>query len=157
MKRIYILLLALLPMSAAAQELAIDHEKKDVVYTCSHESSLSYDDILEYILAYGVLDNVVTHRNMIAGDMPPVVIDYKAAGYSRGSLPLFFVNGQFTCRIIIRTYDRHYDIEACQMAFIDYSGSMRGTTMLYDMKDANSFMDVAALTIRHLNKYTLFE
>lgn len=154
MKRICILLLALLPISAAAQELAIDHEKKDVVYTCSHESSLSYDDILEYILAYGVLDNVVTHRNMIAGDLPPVVIDYKAAGYSRGSLPLFFVNGQFTCRIIIHAYDGHYDIEACQMAFLDYSGQ---PSMLYDMKDANSFMDVSALTIRHLNKFTMFQ
>lgn len=154
MKRIVILLLALMPFNTIAQEISINEERKDVVYTNSIISDASYDDILEYILAYAVLDNVVTHGSMIAGDLPPMAIDYEAAGYSRMKLPLYLANGKFTCRIIIRHCGYGYDIEACKMRFVD---STLGISWLYDFDYTSSFNTVVGLVIQHLNKVAKFE
>jgi hypothetical protein len=156
MKRICILLLALMPMRVMAQEITIDKERNDVVYTNTVTSAATYDDLLEYILAYGVLDNVVTHRNMIAGDLPLAAIDYEAAGYSRMKLPLYLVNGEFTCRIIIHSYEEHYDVEACKMRFISTDGAL-STSRLYDFDHTSSFDTTVGLIIHHLNKVAVFK
>lgn len=156
MKRVCILLLALMPFNAIAQEISINEERKDVVYTNSIISDASFDDILEYILAYAVLDNVVTHGSMIAGDLPPIAIDYETAGYSRMKLPLYLVNGKFTCRIIIRHCGYGYDIEACKMRFISTDG-LAVTSWLYDFDYSSSFNTVVGLVIQHLNKVAKFE
>lgn len=156
MKRIIILLLALMPCRVIAQEITIDKERKDVVYSNTITSSASYDDLLEYILAYGVLDNVVTHRNMIAGDLPCTAIDYEAAGYSRMKLPIYFVNGEFTCRIIIHSYEGQYDVEACKMRFISTDESF-GISGLYEFNNTSSFDTIVGLVIQHLNKVAKFE
>ena len=156
MKRICILLLALMPVQVMAQEITIDKERNDVVYTNTVTSAATYDDLLEYILAYGVLDNVVTHRNMIAGDLPLAAIDYEAAGYSRMKLPLYLVNGEFTCRIIIHSYEGQYDVEACKMRFISTDGVL-GTSWLYDFDHTSSFDTIIGLVMMHLNNIAVFE
>lgn len=156
MKRICILLLALMPVRVMAQEITIDKERNDVVYTNTVTSAATYDDLLEYILAYGVLNNVVTHRNMIAGDLPLAAIDYESVGYSRMKLPLYLVNGEFTCRIIIQSYEGQYDVEACKMRFIS-TDERFGISGLYEFNNTSSFDTIVGLVIQHLNKVAKFE
>lgn len=120
-----------MPFAAKAQ-MTVDHDIKDVVWENVYESSITYDEMLEYILAYDILDDVVTHGNMIAGDLPLVHLDYEAAGYGRMKVPLYLSNGRFTCRIIIRMKEGKYKVEAFNTRFIDPGSPLGAVTPLYE-------------------------
>lgn len=153
MKRIIILLLALMPMMAGAQEMTVDHNLKDVLYQKVSNSSISYDEALEYILAYDIIDNVVSHGNMIAGDLKPEHIDYVAEGYTRAKVPLYLSNGAFTCRLIFRFKEGRYKVEAYNMRF--YEGGLGGTTYsFYDGYGPNTFDTAIGLVLKHLTEKT---
>lgn len=155
MKRIIILLLALLPLVAGAQDITVNHDSHDIIYKTIIESEASYDDMLKYLLAYDVLDNMVMHGNMIAGDLTPEQIDYASAGYTRMKVPLYLSNGYFTCRVIFRFKEGRYMIEAMNMRF--YDGGMGGTTSkLYDGYDAFAFDIAIDLAIKHIDTKTTF-
>ena len=155
MKRILILLLALMPFTAKAQEITVDHDFKDVLYENIIESSISYDDILKYLLAYDVLDNIVMHDNMIAGDLPATQLDYGAAGYTRMKVPLYLSNGYFTCRLIFRFKEGRYKVEAFNMKF--YDGGVGGTTIrLYDGYNGFAFDIAIDLVLKHIMGITEF-
>ena len=155
MKRILILLLALLPIMASAQEITVNHDIKDVVYDNIIESDVTYDDALKYILAYGVLNNVVTHDNMIAGDLAPQKLDYTSAGYTRMKVPLYLSNGRFSCRMIFRFKEGRYKVEAFRMIF--YEGDLGGaTSALYDGYGVFGFDISIDLVLKHLANKTTF-
>ena len=155
MKRILILLLALIPVMASAQEITVNHNIKDVVYENIIESDVTYDDALKYILAYGVLNNVVTHDNMIAGDLAPQKLDYTSAGYTRMKVPLYLSNGYFSCRMIFRFKEGRYKVEALGMIF--HEGGLGGTTStLYDGYGVMGFEISIDLVLKHLENKTTF-
>lgn len=155
MKRILILLLALMPIMVNAQDITVDHNVQDVVYEKVIESDVSYDDALKYILAYGVLDNIVMHDNMIAGDLAPQKLDYESAGYTRMKVPLYLSNGYFSCRMIFRFKEGRYKVEALGMIF--YDGGLGGTTStLYDGYGAFAFDIAIELVLKHLDRKTTF-
>ncbi len=156
MKRIIILLLALMPIVASAQGLVIDHEEKKVIWSEIRESDVTFDDALEYILAYRILDNVVTHNNMIAGDIVPVYLDYESAGYGRMKVPLYLSNGKFACRIILRFKEGRYMAEATDLRFFDVTGELTGRTYLYEGYGAFAFDVAVNLVLRHLTQITTF-
>lgn len=156
MKRIIILLLALMPIVASAQGLVIDHEAKNIIWSEIRESDVTFDQALEYILAYRILDNVVTHNNMIAGDIVPVYLDYESAGYGRMKVPLYLSNGKFACRIILRFKEGRYMIEATDLRFLDTTGELTGRTYLYDGYGAFAFDVAVNLVMRHLTQITTF-
>ena len=156
MKRIIILLLALMPIVASAQGLVIDHEEKKVIWSEIRESDVTFDDALEYILAYRILDNVVTHNNMIAGDIVPVYLDYESAGYGRMKVPLYLSNGKFACRIILRFKEGRYMAEATDLRFFDVTGELTGRTYLYEGYGAFAFDVAVNLVMRHLTQITTF-
>lgn len=157
MKRIIILLLALMPIVVSAQGLVIDHEAKNVTWSEIRESNVTFDDALEYILAYHILDNVVTHNNMIAGDIVPVYLDYESAGYGRMKVPLYLSNGKFACRIILRFKEGRYMAEATDLRFFDVTGELTGRTYLYDGYGAFAFDVAVNLVLRHLTQITTFD
>lgn len=157
MKRILILLLALMPIVASAQGLVIDHEAKNVTWSEIRESDVTFDDALEYILAYHILGNVVTHNNMIAGDIVPVYLDYESAGYGRMKVPLYLSNGRFACRIILRFKEGRYMAEATDLRFLDTTGSIEGRTYLYEGYGAFAFDVAVNLVLRHLTQITTFD
>lgn len=157
MKRIIILLLALMPVMASAQGLVIDHEAKKVIWAEIRESDVTYDQALEYILAYRVLDNVVTHNNMIAGDLVPAHLDYESAGYGRMKVPLYLSNGRFACRIILRFKEGRYMAEATDLRFLDTAGELTGRTYLYEGYGAFAFDVAVNLVLRHLIQVTTFD
>lgn len=157
MKRIIILLLALMPFVASAQGLVIDHEEKEVIWSEIRESDVTFDQALEYILAYRILDNVVTHNNMIAGDIVPVYLDYESAGYGRMKVPLYLSNGKFACRIILRFKEGRYMAEATDLRFFDVTGELTGRTYLYDGYGAFAFDVAVNLVLRHLTQITTFD
>ena len=156
MKRIIILLLALMPIVASAQGLVIDHEEKKVIWSEIRESDVTFDDAFEYILAYRILDNVVTHNNMIAGDIVPVYLDYESAGYGRMKVPLYLSNGKFACRIILRFKEGRYMAEATDLRFFDVTGELTGRTYLYEGYGAFAFDVAVNLVMRHLTQITTF-
>lgn len=153
MKRILILLLALMPVMAGAQ-VTVDHDIKDVVWENVHESSITYDEMLEYILAYDILDDVVTHGNMIAGNLHSVHLDYEAAGYGRMKVPLYLSNGRFTCRIVIRMKEGKYKVEAFNTRFIDPGSSFGTVTSLYAGYGEFGFDIAVELVMNELTKVT---
>lgn len=153
MKRILILLLALLPFVAKAQ-MTVDHDIKDVVWENVYESSITYDEMLEYILAYDILDDVVTHGNMIAGDLHPVHLDYEAAGYGRMKVPLYLSNGEFACRIVIRMKEGKYKVEAFNTRFIDPDSPFGAITPLYEGYGEFGFDIAIGLVLFELTKVT---
>ena len=157
MKRIIILLLALMPIVVSAQGLVIDHEAKNVTWSEIRESNVTFDDALEYILAYHILDNVVTHNNMIAGDIVPVYLDYESAGYGRMKVPLYLSNGKFACRIILRFKEGRYMAEATDLRFFDVTGELTGRTYLYDGYGAFAFDVAVNLVLRRLTQITTFD
>lgn len=157
MKRIIILLLALMPIVASAQGLVIDHEEKKVIWSEIRESDVTFDQALEYILAYRILDNVVTHNNMIAGDIVPVYLDYESAGYGRMKVPLYLSNGKFACRIILRFKEGRYMAEATDLRFFDVTGELTGRTYLYEGYGAFAFDVAVNLVLRHLTQITTFD
>lgn len=148
MKRILILLLALMPIMAAAQGLQIDKEYKIVTWSKVYDTEMTQDEILQHILAYKYLDNVVMHGNMIAGDIPPVHLNYKAAGYSHMKVALYLSNDKFSGRIIIRFKDGRYKAEAVAMHF--------GGMPLYDGFGEYAFDITSKLVIEHLERITSF-
>ena len=81
MKRILILLLALIPVISSAQEL--DIYEGDVSWHKVYATDMTQDEIIMQILAYDFLDDVVIHGNMIAGNIRPAYLDYEGAGYTR--------------------------------------------------------------------------
>lgn len=143
-------------MSAHAQGLSIDNNRKDVIWETSYRTTKTYDDILELILAYDVLDNVVTHRNMIAGDTYGAFLDYEAFGYRRAEMPLYLLNGRFKCRVIIHVADGMCSVEACHMRFVDPDG-LTGVTYLYESRQSNTFSQACTLAMNHIAQLTLFE
>lgn len=156
MKRILILLLALMPIMVNAQGLEIDHESKSVRWSQIYETDMKQDEIYSQILAYGLLDNVVTYGDMIAGDLRPVKLDYECLGYKRMNLPLYISNDGFGCRIIFRFKEGRYKAEAVGMYFQGELGSISaGRTSLYAYKDAN-FKDVPRIIMAHLMAITSF-
>ena len=157
MKRIIILLLALMPFVASAQGMTIDHDNKDVIWSQVYESDITYDQALEDILAYRILDNVVTHGNMIAGDIIPEYIDYEAAGYSRMKVPLYLSGSKFCCRIVIRFKEGKYMAEALNMRFVDVTAPSAGLyTSFYDGHGAFAFDIAVGLVMKYLTELTTF-
>lgn len=157
MKRILILLLALMPIVASAQEMIVDHTIQDVIWSKVRESQVTYDQALEHILAYRILDNVVTHGNMIAGDIVPEYIDYEAAGYSRMKVPLYLSGSKFCCRIVIRFKEGKYMAEALNMRFVDVTGPSAGLyTSFYDGHGAFAFDIAVGLVMKYLTELTTF-
>lgn len=150
MKRLVILLIALLPVSTYAQGITVDHTQKDILWEAVYNSNISYDDALDYILAYRILDDVVTHGNMIAGELSPGYIDYSSAGYSRMKVPLYLSNGRFTCRVIIRFKEGRYKVDAFNMRFIDSESQLGTITALYDGHGVSTFNIAIELVMRHL-------
>lgn len=148
MKRILILLLALMPFVANAQGLEIDNEYKIVTWSKIYNTDMTQDEILQHILAYKYLDNVVTHGNMIAGDIPPVHLNYEAAGHSRMKVALYLSNDKFTGRMIIRFKDGRYRAEAVAMHF--------GGMPLYDGVGEYAFDITSKLVVEHLERITTF-
>ena len=135
-------------MSAQAQELNIDSESKVVTWSKVYETSMTQDEILEYILAYDCLDNVVTHGNMIAGDIPPVMLDYRSAGYSSMKVATYIFNYNFSGRVIIRTKEGKYKVEVVNMNF--------GGMPLYEGVGEFAFDITAKLVMQHLESITTF-
>lgn len=151
MKRILILLLALMPFMVNAQGLEIDNEYKIVTWSKVYNTDMTQDEILQHILAYKYLDNVVSHGNMIAGDIPPVHLNYEAAGYSRMKVALYLSNGKFTGRMVLRFKDGRYKAEAVAMHFIGTSGMT-----LYEGVGEYAFDITSKLVVEHLEKITTF-
>lgn len=147
MKQILILLLALLPFVAKAQ-MTVDHDYKIVTWNKVYETDMTQDEILQHILAYGYLDDVVTHGNMIAGDIPPVLLNYESAGYSRMKVALYLSNDRFTGRIIIRFKEGRYMAEAVALRF--------GAMPLYEGYGEYAFDITAKLVTEHLERLTTF-
>ena len=156
MKRILILLLALIPFVAGAQELTIDSESGIITSTGIKEINMTQDDILQYILAYNVLDNVVTHNNMIAGDIKPTYLNYASAGYTRMKVPLYLSNGRFTARLVLWFKDGRYRYEIYNMRFVDTQSSMPGTTFLHEVSDSFGFDIACKLIIHRIGQVTTF-
>ena len=154
MKRIIILLLALMPIVASAQEMTVDHTIQDVVWSSVRKSQVTYNQALQYILAYNVLDDVVCLDNMIAGNIHPIYLDYETAGYGRMKVPLYLSNGMFTCRVVIYFKEGRYKAEAFDMVFKDVSGGMSGTTRLYSGYGEYGFDIAVRLVLDYLTKIT---
>lgn len=152
MKRLIIAILAFMPVLASAQGITVDHNEKDVIWEAKYHSDISYDEALAYILAYNVLDDVVTHDNMIAGDLRPEYINYSLSGYGRMKVPLYLSNGRFTCRVILRFKEGRYKVDAFNMRFIDTESALSGVTMLYDGYGSTTFDIAIELVTKHLMK-----
>lgn len=133
---------------ANAQGLEIDNEYKIVTWSKIYNTDMTQDEILQHILAYKYLNNVVTHGNMIAGDIPPVHLNYEAAGYSRMKVALYLSNDKFTGRMIIRFKEGRYKAEAVAMHF--------GGMPLYDGFGEYAFDITSKLVVDHLEKITTF-
>ena len=155
MKRISILLLAIISMTcssiAYAQMMDVDDDRQDVVWRASVPISMTKDDIYEHILAYDSLDAVVSFRNMIAGESKGDYLSPELTGKRKADLPLFYLNGRFKCRIILRTKDDICDIEVCHMRFVDTSGPLGGVTYAYDMKDYKDFSYICMAIMKYLS------
>lgn len=143
-------------MSAHAQGLSIDNNRQDVIWETSYRTTKTYDDLLEHILAYDILDNVVTHRNMIAGDTYGVFLDYEAFGYRRAAMPIYLLSGRFKCRVIIHVADGVCSVEACKMRFVDLDG-LTGVTYLYEARQSDTFSQACTLAMNYIARLTLFE
>lgn len=158
MKRLLLIIaLGLYGFVSFGQSLTIDQERKDVIWEASYNTTWTKDDILEHLLAYNLLDNIVTHRDMIAGDTYGTFLDYESEGYRRANLPIYMLNGHFKCRLIIRCYDGYYTVEGCQMRFIDMNNGLLGTTHLYEARHSDSFDKVSTLVLKHLMSTANFE
>ena len=151
MKCIVILLLALIPAMAGAQDLVINDESKTVTWIKIYESDITQNDVYGQILAYGILEDVVTYENMIAGDIPLTRLDYESLGYRRMSIPMYLSNDDFTARVILRFKEGRYMAEVVNMTFI---GDM-GASTLYSFTSSN-FKDTPHIIISFLEKLTTF-
>jgi hypothetical protein len=156
MKRIFILLLALLPFVSNAQGLEINHNRKNVTWSKVYESDLTQEEICDQILAYGILENTIIYGNMIAGDLHPMKLDYVSLGYKRMNLPLYISNDKFGCRIIIRFKGGRYKVEATNMFFESEVGSL-GTarTSFFEYIDEDP-SDEFRIIMAHLMAITSF-
>lgn len=149
MKRILILLLALMPVMASAQEL--DLAEGDVSYHNVFATTMTQDEIITQILAYDFLDDVVVHGNMIAGNIRPVYLDYEGAGYARMKVPIYLSQGTFSGRFVIRFKEGRYRVDVFNMYFTDTEGTMYGRTYLSDAVGQFAFDVTSKLVIDYLN------
>ena len=156
MKRILILLLALMPSIIRAQGFIVDNEEKSVSWSKIYDTTMSQEDIYKAILAYDVLNNVVMYDNIIAGDIPPVRLDYESLGYSRMRLPLFLTNDRFGARLVLIFKDGRYKAQAHNMYFVGEAGSITsGKTPIYTYTDVN-FKEAPRIISTFLEGLTTF-
>ena len=119
MKRIVILLLALLPVTASAQKF---NTEGGVSWSCVYETDMTQDDIYKQVLAYGFIEDAIIYENMIVGNITPVSLDYAGAGYSRMKVPLYLSNGQFSGRYVMQFKEGKYRVDVYNMYFFDSTG-----------------------------------
>lgn len=134
--------------TAMAQGLEIDTQYRTIRWSTVVESTITQDEIIQQILAYDILDNVVTHGNMIAGDIPPVMLDYRTAGYSSMKVATYILNYHFSGRVIIHFKEGRYKIEVVNMNF--------GGMPLFEGVGEFAFDTTARLVMQHLESITTF-
>lgn len=154
MKRIILIAFAaLFCLTASAQELYIDNDAGDVYITQVVQTDMTQDDIVQQIIAYDILDDLVIHNNMVVGNIKPAFLDYAAAGYSRMKLPLYLVNDRFTGRIIFRFKEGRYRYDAFNLRFKDNQGYV---SSLYSFSDSFGFDIATRLILQHIQSITTF-
>lgn len=153
MRKLFILFLALLPSLAWAQ--TFDMETATFTKVC--ETDLTQDEIYGQILAYNILENVVTHGNMIAGDLIPRRLNYEAAGYTRMKVPLYLSNDRFGGRMILRFKEGRFKAEVIGMYFLGDIGTLAsGRTSITAYMDTGNFDITVKLIISYLNVMTTY-
>ena len=155
MKRILILLLALIPVISSAQEL--DIYDGDVSWHKVYSTDMTQDEIITQILAYDFLDDVVIHGNMIAGNIRPVYLDYEGAGYTRMKVPIYLSQGTFSGRYVIRFKEARYRVDVFNMYFTDTQGSMYGRTNLANAVSEFAFDATSKIIVEYLSRITQFQ
>ena len=155
MKRILILLLALMPVIVSAQEL--DIYESDVSWHKVYATDMTQDEIITQILAYNFLDDVVIHGNMIAGNIRPAYLDYEGAGYTRMKVPIYLSQGTFSGRYVIRFKEGRYRVDVFNMYFTDTEGSMYGRTDLASTVDDFAFDATSKIIVEYLSRITQFQ
>lgn len=158
-KLAFVICLILCTSLSYAQEMQIDHARRDVVWTKVYITDMTQEEILTEILARNLLLNVVTTPGMIAGDIPPYFINYKAAGYGRLNMPLYMTNAKFGGRIILRFKEGRYHAEVCNMYFGDMPGDplFSDRTYLYDYNQDITFNTTISLILRDMPILTSFQ
>lgn len=153
MKRIIILLLALIPVATNAQQFDVDTENGIVGWSKVCKSTMSQDEITQQILAYDFLDNIVIHGNMIAADIKPIFLNYEGAGYTRMRSPIYITNYMFTGRILYQFKDGRFKVDVFNMKFVSDSLVY---SYLNDCIGEFGFDIAQKLIMQYLNSLTLF-
>lgn len=120
-------------------------------------TAYTQEEILNYILAYDVFDNVVTHGNMIAANIKPTKLDCTTLGYTRNQAPIYLLNGGITGRIIFRFKPGKYKYEILNLRFIDLRSSFYGiTTYFSEGKEGYGYHIVESLVNNFIDDITTF-
>ena len=156
MKRLLILLLALMPVMSNAQGFMVDNITKEVSWSCVCHTELTQQDIYKQILAYDLLDNVIMYDDIIVGDLYPIRLDYESLGYTRMRLPLYVSNDMFGGRAIFQFKEGRYKVSVMNMYFKGDAGTLSaGYTSISAYLDVN-FKDVPRIIIHNLDFLTKF-
>lgn len=157
MKWLITLAALLLCSLAYGQELLIDDTSRDVIWFNVYQSELTQDDVLEHLLTYAPVKNVVTHRDMIVCDLIPTKLDYEGAGYNKMHVSMYLLDGKFGGRLILRFKEGRYKAEVIHTYFTDSEGPMYGTTSAFDYSGSTHFDVTAYLIMQYLTRLLDFK
>lgn len=156
MKRLFILLLALMPVMTFAQGFMVDNTTKEVSWSNICHTELTQQEIYKQILAYDLLNNAVMYDDIIVGDLYPARLDYESLGYSRMRLPLYVSNDMFGGRVIFQFKEGRYKVSVVNMYFKGEAGTLSaGYTSISSYLDVN-FKDVPRIIVYNLDFLTRF-
>lgn len=90
-----------------------------VYWTHKFDKSFSFTNLLNTVKRANILTNLDTFQNTIIGQSIEGFMDYRGAGFSGMSTPIFLSNSSFKSSVIIEKYDSSYVVTIKKITFIN--------------------------------------
>lgn len=85
-------------------------EQDEIVWQKVFDTQLSFDSVISHFEEQGILESISIVNDKIIGGLKPFEADYKGAGYSRMSSPIYIVSYLFTGHVVIEFKDNRYRV-----------------------------------------------
>lgn len=156
MKRILILLLALMPMMVAGQNFSI--EKGSTVWKKVYSKDIPISTIASQMTQSGKFMNISQGNDFVSADIKPELINIEGLGYNRMSVPMYLSASSFSGHVIIQCKEGRYRAVVSSMVFVgNYTSNLfeqgESTSINTYFVKGNEFKKNAEKAMNVVNKH----
>lgn len=82
----------------------------DLYWQKIYSTELSFEDLIEHIQESGLIDGIEVAEDKVIGSMKPIQADYKGAGYSEMSIPMYVPRHIYTGFVKVEFKEGRYRV-----------------------------------------------